>query len=354
MKMKINIKHITLSLIVSLFFLGACQEEVIEITNPQNDTTISSDSPIVVLVEQTTQADGSLDNILDNSSCTTIVLPVTVIANGQEVVINSEDDYVLVERIFDEFDSVDTLTIVYPITVILADHSEEIVKSDAEFADLVEDCIEGGADDDIECLDFIYPISISVYDGANQVLDVIEITDDEGLHDLFESLDEEDFISFNFPLNLLLADGTEIAVNNNNELEDLIEDVADDCDEDDDNDFDDDDIDDTELTAILLEGEWAIAYFFDQVDETAEFNGFTFAFFEDDSATATKDGIVTEGHWETYGDDGKLEIELNFGSESPLDELEEDWEIVSFSETRIELKDVSEDGTTNTLVFEKL
>ncbi|RLD22705.1 MAG: hypothetical protein DRI71_07175 [Bacteroidetes bacterium] len=352
--MKINIKHLTLSLIVSLFFLGACQEEVIEITNPQNDTTISSDSPIVGLVEQTTLADGSLDNILDNSSCTTIVLPVTVIANGQEVVINSEDDYVLVERIFDESDSVNTLTIVYPITVILADHSMEMVNNNDELADLVEDCIEGGADDDIECIDFVYPINISVYDGANQVLDVIVITDDEELHDLFESLEDDEFLSFEFPLVLILSDSTEVTVFDNTELEDLIESAEGACDEDDDNDYNDDDIDDTDLVAVLLDGEWEISYFFDEIDETTEFSGFMFEFFEDGSAIAVKDSITTEGHWESYGDDGSLKIELNFSSESPLDELEEDWLVFSFTETRLELSDDNDDGTTDSLVFEKL
>ena len=117
--MKTKFNFFILSLILSLLILGSCQEEVIEIINPQNDTTISTDSPLVGLVEQTTQLDGSFDNILDNSSCTTVVLPVTVFANGQEVVINTEDDYFLVERIFDENDSIENvLEIVYPITIL--------------------------------------------------------------------------------------------------------------------------------------------------------------------------------------------------------------------------------------------
>ena len=353
--MKSKIKLLFIPLIATLFFLGSCQEEVIEITDPQNDTTINSKSAVADLVRKTALKDGSGDNILDNSSCSTVVLPVTVIANGVEVVINSEEDYKFVERIFDESETDDdVLEFIYPITVILADYTEVTVNNDDELEDLLEDCIEGGSDDDIECLDFVYPLDIAVYDAANQVLDVIVINNDEELHDLFESLEDNELISFEFPLTLVLIDGTEVIVNNNSELETLIEDAADDCDEDDDNDYSDDDVDDTELIAILLEGEWAITYFFDEVDETAEFNGFTFAFLEDNSAVATKDGFETEGHWETYGDDGSLEMDLNFGSESPLDELEEDWEVVSFSETRIELKDVSEDGTTDTLVFEKL
>jgi len=351
--MKLNIKYLALSLILALFFLGSCQEEVIEINNPQNDNTISSTSPVADLVQKTSMKDGSGDNILDNSSCSSVALPVTVIANGEEIVINSEDDYKLVERIFDESETdVDVIEFVYPITIILADYTEVSVNNDDELEDLIEDCIEGGLDDDIECLDFVYPLNISIYDAANQVLDVIEINNDEELHDLFESLDDEDFISFNFPLNLLLTDGTEIAVYND-ELEDLIEDVADDCDEDDDNDFDDDDIDDSELIAVLLNGEWAITYFFDDEDETAQFSGYVFTFLEDSSATTTKDGIVLGGSWATYGDDGSLELELAFGTEAPLDELDDDWDIIEFGEDIIRLKDTSGDGSEEFLTFER-
>ena len=352
--MKTNFKILTLSLLVSLFSLGSCQEEVIEITNPQNDATISADSPIVALVEQTTQLDGSLDNILDNSSCTTVVLPVTVFANEQEVVINTEDDYVLVERIFDELDTdIDVLVLVYPITVILADHEEETINNDDEFADLIEDCLEGGADDDIECIDFVYPLDISIYDGTNQVLDVITVSNDEELHDLFESLEEDEFLSFIFPLTLLLSDGSEVVVYDNSELEDMIEDAADSCDEDDDNDFNDDDIDDSDLLAVLLNGEWAISYFFDDSDETANFNGYVFNFIENGTATATLSGLVVEGTWASYGDDGTLEIDLDFGLESPLDELNDDWGVIEFAQDIIKLKDDSDGGSEEYLTFER-
>jgi hypothetical protein len=350
--MKAYLNHFILIVIVGLL-LGGCQEEVIEIIDPQNDNTISSESPVAALVQKTSMKDGSADNILDNSSCSTVVLPVTVIANGVEVIINSEEDFKLVERIFDESDTDDDiLEFIYPIKVILADHTEVIVNNDDELEDLIEDCIEGGGDEDIECLDFKYPINISIYDGTNQVLDVVVIHNDEGLFNLFESLKNEGFVSFNFPLTLLV-DGTEIVANDNSELEDLIEAFADDCDEDDDNDFNDDDIDDSELIAVLLDGEWAITFFFDDEDETAQFNGYVFTFFENRAATAAKDGMEVMGSWESYGDDGSLELELDFGPESPLDELEDDWDIIEFGEDIIILKDTSGDGSVEFLIFER-
>ena len=70
----------------------------------------------------------------------------------------------------------------------------------------------------------------------------------------FETLDENELVSFNFPLTLVLSDSTEVVVHSNDELEDLLEAVEDSCDEDDDDDYNDDDADDSDLIAVLLDG----------------------------------------------------------------------------------------------------
>ena len=351
--MKTIIKSFFLAAAFFMLILGGCQDEVVEITQPQADV-LSNQSPVVSLIQQTTMSDGSYDNILDNSSCTSLVLPVTVIANEQEVVISTDDDYKLVERIFDESDTdVDVLVIVFPVTIIMSDHTEVIVDNQEDLNDLIEDCVEGGDDLDIECVDFAYPLDISIYDAANQVSDVVTINNDEELFELFESLDESELVSFAFPLTLVLSDGNEVMVTDNEELEDIIEDVADDCDEDDDDDYSDDDVDDTDLVTVLLNGDWAITYFFDEADETAEFNGYVFTFFENGGATAVNGDILVEGTWETYGDDGSLELELDFGADSPLDELEDDWNLIEFDQNIIKLIDVSDDGTEEFLTFER-
>jgi hypothetical protein len=351
--MKTKIQSIFLATAFLMLFLGGCQEEVIEITQPQADV-LNSQSPVANLVQNTTMRDGSHDNILDHSSCISVALPVTVIVNGQEVVINSEHDYKLVERIFDESDTdVDELVIVFPITVILADHTEVIVNGPDELEVLIEGCVEGGDDIDIECIDFVYPLSISIYDAANQVSDVITINNDEELFHLFESLDENELVSFNYPITLVLSDSTEVVVNNNDELEELLENVANACDEDDDDDFSDDDVDDSNLVAVLLDGHWVVTYFFGDADATAEFNGYLFTFFEHDGALVVNGDTLIEGSWKTYGDDGQLELELDFGSEPPLAEISGEWTIIEYDHTIIKLKHVTDEGHEEYLTFER-
>ena len=99
-------KKFNLSFVLILFALiifTSCQDEVTEITQPTNEETIVANSPLASAMLRTATRDGSLDNILDGASCLTIELPVTVIVNGIEIVIDSVEDYDIIEAIFNEF-----------------------------------------------------------------------------------------------------------------------------------------------------------------------------------------------------------------------------------------------------------
>jgi hypothetical protein len=332
--------------------LSGCQteNEVILIPNPEE--VISPNTNISNLIKNVVRKDGSADNIIDNSSCISIMLPVTVIVNGQEFLINTEDDYDLIEEIFDEFeDDTDSLTLNFPITVILSDFTEIIISNEEEFENLTDDCEEGGFDDDIECIDFVYPLTINIYDSNNQVADVITLGSDEELYDFFDDLEEGEVISFNFPFTVTLYDNSEIEINNNIELENLIESADGECDEDDDNDYNDDDVDDTELRSVLLNGSWQISYFFDEADKTSQFSQFSFLFTESDSVSATDGVEITNGSWQSGGDSGELKMEIEFDEEHILVVLNEGWEVLEFTENMVRMV-TEEDGETKELTFE--
>ena len=346
------LKTVLITLIAGVLLIS-CQEEVI-IINDSEGRTLDSMSPLADLVSQTTMNDGSADNIIDQSSCLTVVLPVTVIANGTELVIASPEDYVLIERIFDESpDDQDMLEIIYPINVKLPDHSIEDISSDEELAEVTEDCLEGGEDLDIECLDFKYPVLVSVYSSGTQVAKVAEIANDEGMNTFLSSLDETTVFSFNFPITMILSDSSEVVVNTNEELEVLIDEVDDSCDEDDDFDYDDDDIDTDDLEAIMMSTAWVVTYISTDTDNTSEFNGLIFTFREDDLANVLVDNYLISGNWEVYGDDGALEIEFEFEGEAFLALLEEEyWSVSFYDSTKLELNYLTEGGGYASLVFE--
>lgn len=343
----INMKRIKLLLFLFAihYILSSCQQEADETILPIPAEAFTANSTEADFIRRTTLRDGSSDNILDSASCVALIFPVTVIVNGEQIVVSNENDLKYVERILDEADDdEDEVNIVFPVTVILADHTEMVVENEDAFENLMEDCIEGGDDDDIECIDFVFPVKLTVYNTNNQVSEVITLNNDSQLYDFIESLEDDELVSFKFPVVMQLVDGTEITLNDNEELEDAIEDSSDDCDEDDDNDFDDDDVDDSNLVATLLSGSWEVDYFFDEADETSEFENFTFTFNADGTALATDGVTEVEGTWATYGDDGELELDLDFGEDSPFDEIMEDWGVFEFNDTEIVLKDDLEEG----------
>jgi len=248
MKNTINNK-LTKLLFLPLFFLmvfTACQNELIEQTDPNEQQTIQANSSLASLIQNTATFDGSFDNILDSANCLAVSLPVTVIINGEEIVIEDEDDLDLIEDIFDEFEEDDDeVEIVFPITIILDDFTEVVINNYDELEEFADQCNgENEDDDDIECIDFQYPVSISVYDADFELIETIDVNSDEELYDLFDDLDDDFVASINFPVTMILADGSELVVNDNDELEAAIEAADDTCDEDDDNDYDDDDEDD--------------------------------------------------------------------------------------------------------------
>ncbi len=474
--MKHFLKLITLTLF-SAALLFSCRSEEMQLVQDDPNQVLGANANVKTLIQNTVTNDGSYDNIIDGASCFDIQLPFTVIANGTEVIITNEDDVDQVEAIFDEFpDDVDTLEINFPITIIHDDYSTTVINSQAELNAAALQCgDENSPDDDIECIDFQYPITANIFNQNNEQVDTVIFNTDEELFDFVDDIDDDLIIVFQFPITVILSDGSTQTINDFEELENVIEEAADDCDEDDDNDPDDDDCeectvesfedfllecdewmvdrlerddqdledqyvgyaftfnddgtvtvdngsdtfpgtwetaessegiifeldipaltdfndawilheiedtdddvnfdlrldddrlrfesdcndvgdepDDSDLVAALTTGDWHITYFFDDQDETDDFEDFTFTFNTDGSAIAD-DGDVTNGIWDTSeGDETDLELSINFGVDSPLDELAEDWDVIEFNENLIRLRDESGDGSEDFLTFEKL
>lgn len=105
----------------------------------------------------------------------------------------------------------------------------------------------------------------------------------------------------------------------------------------------------------LTAGSWAVASFKeDGVDITGEFSGFSLSFTTAGVVTATRGAEVRVGTWFTETSFTGLELNLVFESISPVDELDEDWLVLEFTDTRIALKHTSGgDGGIDELVFEK-
>lgn len=305
---------------VSLLFLAitviACQEEFEEVGGDGNEQeTITTNSTTADLIIKTASNDGSFDNIVDGASCVAIEFPYTVEVGGIQITIDSREDLHLIEEIFDEFDDdEDILNIIFPITITLGDFSEVVIENKEALRELAAECLEGGDDDDIECIDFVYPITLFTFDINEQETGSVTVNSDRELRLFFKERDNEELVSIDFPVTLKKADGTEIVVNNNAELANAIESAKDACDEDDDDDYNDDDFDEDRFDFCLTECPWEVREVIrGDMNSTEQYLEYIMDFNEDGTVNVIIEGdMVVAGTWSSrFTDDGPL-LNLEF------------------------------------------
>ncbi|WP_297763151.1 hypothetical protein [uncultured Muriicola sp.] len=329
-------KFITVLMLASLSLISCRKEEAILIEGPASET-LKANSTVANLLLRTAMNDGSNDNIVDNANCFSLGFPFTVFVNGWEITVTSEEDLDTVEDILDEFDDdEDTIEIEFPIIIVLSDFSEQEINSIEEFEDFADDCEgENEYDDDIECLDLEYPITASVFNSNNELIDTITFTTDEELYNFLDDLEDEDIVNINFPITVILADGTEVSIPNLDALEEIIDEVKDDCDEDDDYDYNDDDCDNCSTEGLsdfitACEGWYVKDLERNDMDLTDQYVGYTFTFSADGSITAETATESFTGTWESSGSGNNISVIISipdlsdFNANWMLHELEQE------------------------------
>lgn len=117
------------------------------------------------------------------------------------------------------------------------------------------------------------------------------------------------------------------------------------------------------IRSAIMDGEWRITYYFDtDKDETSEYAGYTFTFQDNGTLGATDGNTALSGAWsitdsnDSNDDNSSSDIDFNIVFSSPdiFEELSDDWDIKKYSNTSIELIDVSGgNGGTDLLTFTK-
>ncbi|MFP2994680.1 hypothetical protein ABN763_02170 [Spongiivirga sp. MCCC 1A20706] len=338
--MKSRIKQLSLLLLGIFILFTSCQNESVEETDPQTaGDLVTQNSEVANLVLNMAARDGSFDNILDRNHCTQIKLPVTVVVRDIEITLDSEEDLETIERLFDEFeDDLDELDFLFPITIILADHTEVVIENEDQLEALIEECEED--DDDIECIDFEYPITISVFNENEEQIGTETFENDEQLFRFFKNLAENEFVSFNFPMVLVDSEGERVTINDNDELKEAIRVARNECDEDDDDDYNDDDFSIERLENYLVECPFTVQHFVrDDNDLTDDYFRYIVDFKEDGTLVASRmqDGVPVNGEWEvTEGENGRPVLLINLGQ---LTDFNNEWLVYEIDDDKIKLFD---------------
>ncbi|RKE90899.1 hypothetical protein [Ichthyenterobacterium magnum] len=340
-------KLIYLLTFFALFIFTSCEDEAVFNDNPNEQEIIVANSALTELMLYASANDGSLDDVLDNANCLAINLPVTIVVNGITITISTLEDLQLIEALYNEFENdVDTLEFLFPITIILNDYTEVVIENEEQLNVFIEDCSEEV--EVIECVDFQYPISFSIYDSEFQIIDTITIENDEALYTFLNGLDDDNdgvvLASLNFPVTLVYANGETLEVNNNQELETAINEAEDDCE------IQENDCTEDELSMYLQECFWSLVSF-NGDDNYLEYefhfneNG-TFQIINGDTT------VAIGGNWETsLSANGYPELVIS-NLTAFSEDLEGSWIVVECDDDRFELIRETE-GNTTTIVLEK-
>ena len=120
-----------------------------------------------------------------------------------------------------------------------------------------------------------------------------------------------------------------------------------------------------QITKISTDGTWIVSsYIDDGDDETNDYTNYRFVFLEDGILHATdllsSNSNPYVGSWSltdsNSSDDDSLDdldFNINFNLSNVLDELSDDWDIISYTDTEIKLVDVSGGGGTDYLTLTK-
>jgi hypothetical protein len=295
----------------TFIILTSCQEEVTEITQPTEQEALVPDSQLARNIFNMSINSSSASAIVTNTSCLSIELPFSVVVNGNEITIETEEDYDIVATIFDEFDDDDDeLQIIFPVTLILFDYSEVEVNNNDELEFYIEECLNNyNVEDDIDCITFEYPITLSLFNTAFQLLDTVVVNNDQELFNfLDDDFDDDDVIAaINYPINVVLFDGTVITVNNNNELNNIIEANDDDCDDDNNT-----NISLNDLETLLLECLWNIDDLEINDEDLDElYEGYLIDFQENNNVLVTSPGGITfNGNWSLNENSTSVKLNL--------------------------------------------
>jgi len=319
--MSFRINSIVISLLFVLFCFTSCQDEINEIENPNDQEAIVPNSTLVNLMGRTAANSGAADDILDGASCFSVELPVTVVVNDITTIIETEADLeALEDMLSDVVIDEDILDFVFPITIIFNDYSEIFIENEDELQTFVNECVynENAV---IECADFVYPISFSVFNSGFNLIDTVVIQNDEALYVFLNELEEDEsvlIVSLNCPITIQYANGETVDVNTNQELTDAIEAAEQFC-----NVIDDDCLED-EIALNLVECPWNFSNGTDTYDNYQ-------LIFNDNGELLISEGIATSaigGAWSLSTTDNGVLLSLSELT-AFQDDLEGDWLIVS-------------------------
>lgn len=334
MKIYISISLKVLTILTIFLLFSACQEEIEPDVQIGRDG-ITSDDTIAELIVAVTFKDGSVDNIIDRSSCTSVKFPVKGILNDEELNFSSLNDVLML--------GVQGLEIewLFPFEVTLSDHTGITLIDEDMLEEIQNSCVEGGDDPDNECIDFSYPFTVSVFNERTEKVETQILSSDKETYNIFSS---KDFvITIEYPVSLISSDGVAFDASNNDALISIMNDAAQACDEKDIIELEDQFEED--LKELLISTNWVVTVFEEGgIDKTNLFSGYTIHFNQDLTLLAVGTETLS-GNWEVDLLDTSMSVSMEFDTDTePFILLNEDWTTLGYEQAKINIESEREEG----------
>ncbi|CAM3516487.1 hypothetical protein ZORO111902_14095 [Zobellia roscoffensis] len=324
-------------LLALLMALTSCQDEEPLEETIDKEQTLSFDSVPLELMKEMVSNDGSYDNIVDGASCFDIQFPYTVVVNDVTLTIEAMEGLQVLEETLDGLEGLNsTMDIVFPITITMADYTEVTINGKEDLQKTASQCVEGGLDADIECIDLVYPATVFTYNPNFQQTASVTVAYDVELRRFFAGLEDADLISFDFPITLKYTDSTEVVANTNAELATILNQAKEACDEDDDNDHNDDDFTKEQLDNVLVQCPWNFVQVQQKsIDQSEQYSNYTFSFEEEGKVIAYgSNGYNIEGDWSTSVVDYRIVLKLDFEENMVFNNT---WKVYEIKEGKIKM-----------------
>ncbi|MBT8325518.1 MAG: hypothetical protein HKN99_04270 [Winogradskyella sp.] len=342
-----TLKFITAIIVMSLFTLTSCQDEI-DNENGQNPNTNTANSETANNLRRTAMYDGSFDDFLDGISCSSLVLPVTATVNNQEVTIVSSASYSQVLEILAEFnDDEDTVQLQFPVTVNLRNYTQVVVTNQAQYDEIMAACeaAEDAADDAISCIDIDFPISILTYNLNAEQTGSVVLESQQELYTYMSNFEDDQLFAVNYPITISFDGESTTTITSDAQLNASIveclaqEDIEEEAEE-----------NANALESILVDGLFRVEAFVNAgVDTANTYADYTIDFANDLTVraenTVNQTAEDVEGTYEVASET-EVYLSLQFSGNTSFNLLNNSWEVTNYSETSISLQSTTDAAVT--------
>ncbi|RRO15948.1 hypothetical protein [Flavobacteriaceae bacterium 14752] len=345
-----------------LLMLIACQsEEDTQIVN--NNNGLSANSALTNNLKRLTQNPTAFDNFIDNSSKIRVDFPFEVTVNTTtNVSLQNTADYQNLINVLEATPIEDEIELNFPASVSTVNYNSQTINSESELSQFLQNL---NASEEVNCVELVYPISLQFFDLSNTFIDTQTINNRAQLFNFLEDLSQNGFFyQFEYPIEADI-EGTTQFINSNAEFNITFNGLSSSCFEpllfnnvadDDPGDGDPDDL--NTFIDFITSGDFIVSSLLNDGITNTSFDGDVFRFNLDNTISVDDGGsgiFQQVGQWTATVDDGDGVIEFDLVFDNPdFDDLDEDWDVVSFNTLTLALINNSSDGETNELVLVKL